>query len=310
MEQQPLLQKLQERVELLSQIQSEDQRLWGAMTPQHLMEHLGGIFLATAKGKKGKMYMDPEVAPKAKARFFSSYYPFPRNVKMPGTQDQPAAPPLRFSSLEEAREKLHKAASLFRQQLAEKPEQTATHGYFGELTMSEWLAFHIKHLEHHLQQFGVLPIDEKITTLEKLLYKLGKYIQVDTPALWGKMNAQQMVEHLSLVFLVSTGKFDLPYRGTVEDAKRYWDGFVQSDNPWKEVFPPANIGDPRPPRKATIEESMGMLRGAFQKYLAYSEAHPDAVHPQHYLGNLTVDQWRQVHVKHMQHHLRQFGMEV
>ena len=181
--------------------------------------------------------------------------------------------------------------------LKEQPEQTASHGYFGDLTMNEWLYFHTKHVEHHLQQFGILPRDEKIPELEKLLYKLKTRIQSDTPALWGKMNSQQMVEHLSLVFALSTGKFDFPYQGTEEEAKRNWEGFLASENPWREVFSSDSFGEPKPPRKATLEDSLALLQKSFNGYLDYCEGHPDAIHPQFYLGNLTIDQWRQVHVE-------------
>ena len=139
---------------------------------------------------------------------------------------------------------------------------------------------------------------KKFQHLEKLLYKLEKSVHSDTPALWGKMNAHQMIEHLSLVFVLSIGKINFPYPGTEEDAKRYWESFLQSENPWREVFPPSNTGDPRSPRNSTIEKSKALLRRSFQDYLNYCEANPNAIHPQYYLGNLTVDQWRQVHVKH------------
>ena len=307
----PLVQKFQERLQLLDKVESDSQRLWGLMSPQNLMEHLGGVFYATAKGIKGDIVLDPEVVPKAKARFFSSYYPFPQNVKMPGAEDRPAkAPSLRYASLEEARGKMNAAAQFYLKQLKEQPEQTASHGYFGDLTMNEWLYFHTKHVEHHLQQFGILPRDEKIPELEKLLYKLKTRIQSDTPALWGKMNSQQMVEHLSLVFALSTGKFDFPYQGTEEEAKRNWEGFLASENPWREVFSSDSFGEPKPPRKATLEDSLALLQKSFNGYLDYCEGHPDAIHPQFYLGNLTIDQWRQVHVKHVKHHMRQFGLEV
>lgn len=305
-----LVKKLQERVQLLNKVESEKQRLWGIMSPQNLMEHLGGVFYATAKGIKGKVVLAPEAIPKVKARFFSSYYPFPRNIQMPGAEQKPAkAPALRYRSLEEARGKMNTAVQLYLRQLESQPEQTATHGYFGDLTMKEWLHFHVKHVEHHLQQFAILPRDEKIPELEKLLYKLSKHIQADTLALWGKMNSHQMVEHLSLVFVLSTGKFDFPYRGTEKQAQQNWEGFLASENPWREVFPSNDFGDPKPPRKASLQEAKALLQKSFQEYLAYCETHPNAVHPQFYLGNLSVDQWRQVHVKHVKHHMRQFGME-
>ena len=306
-----LVTKLQERLKLIDTIQAENQGQWGIMTPQHMVEHVGGLIYTTSMGKgSAKLALPEDQAAKMKSRFFSAYYPFPKSVKMPGTQDQPTALfPLRYASLEEAKEKLQGAGINFLSQHESNPDQTSLHGYFGELTMDEWLAFHIKHLDHHLMQFGLLPAaDEKITQLEKLLYKVYTKVDVDAPATWGKMNAHQMVEHIGLVFVLSTGKFDLPYKGTAEDATKYWKEFEAAPAPWQTVFPTTSFGDPKPPRAATIEASKVGLQKTFQKYLAYCEENPTAINSHFFLGNLTVDQWRQVHVKHVEHHLRQFGV--
>ncbi len=307
----PLFEKLQSRLNLFQSLTPDAKGHWGVMSAQNMIEHLGGVFYVTAKGSDGKILLAPDVAAKTKARFFSSYYPFPKGVKMPGTQDQPTvAPPLKYSSLEEAREKLNNAVQFFLKQYQEKPELTSTHGYFGVMPMKEWLPFHIKHVEHHAMQFGLMPRDEKIPVIEKLLYKIKTKIQADAPAQWGKMNAHQMVEHLGGTFALTSGKFKMPYEGREEDAKRNWEAFKKSDNPWQEVFPWINLGEPRPVRKATIEESKKSLFKAFYIYLEYCEANPEAIFPHRAMGNLTIDQWRLVHVKHLQHHLRQFGVEV
>lgn len=307
----PLIEKLQSRLNLFQSLTPDSKRLWGVMSPQNMIEHLGGVFYVTAKGAKGKILLPPDTAAKAKTRFFSSYYPFPKGVKMPGTQDQPTvAPPLKYSSLEEAIGKLNGAVQLFLKQYQEQPQQTGTHGYFGELNMEEWLAFHIKHVEHHAIQFSLLTKDENIPKIEKLLYKVKTKIQVDAPAQWGKMNAHQMVEHLGATFLFSTGKFDMPYKGSEEDANLKWEGFLKSDDPWRAIFPNINIGEPRPPRKSTIEESKNSLFKSYSQYLAYSEANPEAVHPHLAMGNRTIEEWRLIHVQHLRHHLRQFGVEV
>ena len=307
----PLITKFQERAKLFDALQADQKGQWGIMTPQHMVEHVGGVIYGTAMGKGSATLAIPEEqAAKMKGRFFSAYYPFPKSVKMPGTQDKPAEQfPLRMASLEEAKEKLNGAVSKFIKQQEANPEQIALHGYFGNLTMEEWLAFHIKHMEHHLMQFGLLPpADEKITQLEKLLYKVYTKVSTDATAKWGKMNAHQMVEHLGLVFVLSMGKFDLPYKGTAEDAAKYWAAFQDAPAPWKTVFPITSFGDPKPPRAVTMDASKAGLQKTFQKYLAYCEANPDAVNSHFFLGNLTVDQWRQVHVKHVEHHLRQFGV--
>jgi len=306
----PLTKKLQDRIQLFDKIQENDKGQWGIMSPQNMVEHVGGLLYATAMGKNlSQLALPTDQAAKMKNRFFGAYYPFPRNVKMPGTQDKPAtAPPLRYASLTEAKEKLQGATKKFITQYEANPAQVLIHGYFGDLTMEEWLQFHVKHVEHHLMQFSALPpADDKISQLEKLLYKINTKVMADSPAKFGKMNAHQMIEHLGLVFLLSTGKFDLPYKGTAADAQKYWKGFQEAEKPWLTVFPQVSFGDPRPPRGATIEASKANLQKTFQKYLAYCEEHPAAINAHFFLGNLTVDQWRQVHVKHLAHHLAQFG---
>lgn len=305
----PLVQKLQAHKQLLDNIQASDKGQWGVMSPQNMIEHLGGLFYGSATSTGMSLMLPPDQAAKMKARFFGAYYPFPRNVKMPGEQETATAPALKYASLEEAKEKCAAAIDNFLLQHQTNPKNATMHGYFGDLTMEEWLPFHVKHVEHHLMQFGALPAaDEKITALEKLLYKVNSQVEVDTPAKWGTLNAQQMVEHLGLVFLLSTGRFGLKYKGTPEDAQNYWERFQASAAPWRNVFPQRAFGKAKPPRNETMEGSKAQLQETFQGYLAYCEANPDSTNSHFFLGNLTVDQWRQVHVKHLQHHLMQFGV--
>lgn len=304
--------KFQQNLLLLDTIEADAKGHWGVMSAQNIVEHLGGSIYGSTQGKSGKTVFPPEQTAKMKSRFWTAYYPFPKNVKTPGKSEQPVqAPENRYTSLAEAKEKLKGATRLFFETLEQKPTQTSIHGYFGDLNMEEWLYFHHKHVEHHLTQFGLLPPrDEKITEIEKLLYKTNTKISAEIPATYGKMNAQQMVEHLSLVFILSTGKFKNEYGGTAEAAQQYWTQFQEVEDPWLDVFPPTNYGDPRPARGANMEESKAMLMKSFQKYLAYCEENPEGINSHFFLGNLNVDQWRYVHVKHIKHHLRQFGVEV
>jgi len=305
------VEQLKDRLALIEILDASEKPVWGIMTPQHMIEHLGMIFYSTSLGRGQDLILPEEEAQKWKKRFFSSYYPFPRNIRMAGTQDKPVElAPLRYASLDEAKEKLSGAIAGFVKAYQDQPDQVAVHGYFGDMDMSEWLAFHVKHMEHHLMQFGKIAYDEKISKLEKLLFKVGKYVQADMPAKFGEMNAHQMVEHLGLVFLVSTGKFDRKYEGTEEKAAEYREAFANSDQPWIDVFPSFSFGSPKPTRHDTIEASKGALSKTFAKYLSFCEDNPDAIVSHFYLGNLSVDQWREVHVKHVEHHLRQFGVEV
>jgi len=235
------VEKFRKTVQLLNQITEDSQRLWGVMSPQNMVEHVGGIMYANSKGIGMPIMLPPDKAAKAKARFFGSFLPFDKSVPIPGQDSNP--PKLKYDSLAEAKAKALAASEVFLKAVSDDPDKPIAHAYFGEMPLSKWVEFHTLHMEHHLMQFGVLHRDEKIKALEKLIFKINKGITADTPAQWGKMNAHQMIEHLGVTFLFSTGKFNMPYTGTEENAKKMWEGFVSSDDPWKEVFPGINIGD-------------------------------------------------------------------
>ena len=300
--------RLQSTIELIDKINEESERQWGLMTPQHMIEHLGGILYMTSKGIDMPEALKGDQAQKAKNRFFSSFLPFEKSVPLPGVEG--ALPKLKYDSLDEAKDKTKKALSTFISIVKSEPERQVIHSYFGPMTLNEWAVFHRLHIEHHLMQFGQLKRDENIKVLEKLLYKISTKITADTPAEWGRMNAHQMIEHLGGTLLFSTGMFNMPYKGSEEQAQKIWTAFEKSDNPWIEVFPNINIGDPRPPRKETIEESKVEMRKSFVKYMNYCENNPDGINPHLTLGNLDVEQWRKVHVKHLRHHGRQFGLDL
>ena len=67
---------------------------------------------------------------------------------------------------------------------------------------------------------------------EKLAFISNKLIMLlnDLPATaigkWGKMNGQQMVEHLSGFFKVSTGKLKFPLVTPIEHLPKYREFFI------------------------------------------------------------------------------------
>ena len=142
----------------------------------------------------------------------------------------------------------------------------------------------------------------------KKLAPLYKDLTAGHQAKWGLMNAHQMVEHLTLVFIYSTGKFKVSFKGDAAAAKQLWKPFVAAANPWKTVFPSFPGGHPKPPRNETIEASKQALKKAFIRYEHYCKENPEAITPHGFLGNITTAQWLLVHAKHIDHHLSQFGV--
>lgn len=141
---------------LLMSISENSVPKWGIMRPQNLIEHISVTF-AISNGKiNAAVVTPPEKIGARKAKFFLEDTPFPKGVIAPGTD--PVQPnPFRYASLDEAKSVLQQNIERFFQFYAENPEATPSHPFFGPLTEQEWLFFHVKHLRHHLTQFGLLP---------------------------------------------------------------------------------------------------------------------------------------------------------
>lgn len=297
-----------------SELTTEHSAKWGLMNAQQMVEHLSLVFMGSI-GKWGREFTgNEERAAKMKANFFVAKYPFPKSVPVPNGQ-QGTIPPLRGENMEASKILLKNTVQKFINHFTANPTDTVQHPYFGLLNFEEWMSFHIKHIEHHLMQFGLLPypltpeMEANLQLIGKKLKTVYAGLTPDHQAKWGLMNAHQMVEHLTLVLLYSTGKFGVPFKGDLEAATKLWQPFVAAANPWRTVFPSfSGIGKPKPVRNETIEGSKKALKKTFIKYQHYCKENPHAITPHGFLGNITTAQWIQVHVKHIDHHLSQFGV--
>ncbi len=287
---------------------------WGLMQAQNMVEHLSLVLLLST-GKMGKDFKgDAARAAKMKANFYAVKYPFPKGVPIPGITPG-KVPPLRCETMAESKALLRKSYAAFLKYYQENPTAQIPHFYFGNLSFEEWIHFQTKHFEHHLMQFGLLPypltptMDAHLNSIGEKLKTVYTELTADHQAKWGLMNAHQMVEHLTLVIIYSTGKFGVPFKGDLAAAEKLWAPFEAAANPWKTVFPSfAGLGKPKPVRNETIEGSKKALKKAYAKYRHYCKENPNVITPHGFLGNITTAQWLQVHAKHIDHHLSQFGV--
>ena len=67
---------------------------------------------------------------------------------------------------------------------------------------------------------------ETITKIKAYLQQIDNELTNDHQANWGLMNAQNMVEHLSLTFMMSTGKWGKEFKGDVERAAKMKTNFL------------------------------------------------------------------------------------
>ncbi len=127
---------------------------------------------------------------------------------------------------------------------------------------------------------------------------------------WGKMNAQQMVEHVMAFFKVSTGKIKFPLAIPAEHLPKYRE-FLYSDKPFREntKAPDSVLGeDPLPLRYNNMQDAVDALQRSADEFVEYfaEDASKTSQHP--VFGELNFEEWVMLHYKHVQHHAKQFGL--
>ena len=151
---------------------------------------------------------------------------------------------------------------------------------------------------------------DKLNFITKDYIPLLKNLQADAMGKWGKMNGQQMVEHVAAFFYVSSEKIKFDLVTQREHLPKFKE-FLLSDKPFREntKAPVHIIGEePFPLRYATMEEAIGNLAksiGSFETYFK-DDPHKKTLHA--VFGELNFEEWVLLHYKHVTHHLRQFDL--
>ncbi|WP_299669290.1 hydroxymethylglutaryl-CoA reductase, degradative [uncultured Polaribacter sp.] len=143
-------------------------------------------------------------------------------------------------------------------------------------------------------------------TNEDNVRSLLSSLKADAKPLFGKMNGQQMVEHVSFLLKVSNGKVDADF--FVEDDKSARrKAFLNTEGELQIGFKaPMLSEEPYPAKFSTMQESINNLilqTNDFQKHFenVKTENHP-------FFGELDYEYWKKFHAKHFTHHFKQFGL--
>ena len=152
--------------------------------------------------------------------------------------------------------------------------------------------------------------EQKLNFVMKEYLPLLKNLQTETTGNWGKMNAQQMVEHVATFFNVSAGNIKFELVTPVEYLPKYRE-FLFSDKEFREnTKAPTNVigEEALPLRFASMDEALENLTKsitAFENYFK-EDAEKITLHP--VFGELNFEEWVLLHYKHVMHHARQFGL--
>jgi len=135
-------------------------------------------------------------------------------------------------------------------------------------------------------------------------------INPETKGLWGKMNVQQMIEHMSDSVRQASGKDKYTLMTPAENVPKM-QAFLMSDKPFRENTPNPIIGENTiPTRHTAVQDALSELQMEINDFLAVYEHKPDTVLTNPFFGDLNYDMWVQLLYKHSLHHLKQFGVET
>ena len=144
--------------------------------------------------------------------------------------------------------------------------------------------------------------------------KLVRYLQQLDPAApprWGKMNVQQMIEHLGGDALRNaSGRLKIPTILTPPENLQRMREIMVSDKPFKENTKNPLLGEePAPLRYKTVQAAIGALQQELIYFFEAFEKDHGLITRNPFFGDLTFEQNVQLLHKHALHHLRQFGVE-
>jgi hypothetical protein len=151
---------------------------------------------------------------------------------------------------------------------------------------------------------------KKLNFISTQFTQLVKTLAATATGKWGKMNAQQMTEHVAAFFKVSTEKIIFALQTPVEHLPKYKE-FLLSDKAFREnTKGPESIlpEEPFPLRNNSFAAATDELQNEINDFVQFFKDNPErkTVHP--VFGELNFEEWVLLHYKHVTHHARQFGL--
>lgn len=142
-------QAVDKSIERINRLQADSKPLWGKMNAAQMLDHCSET-MKVARGQKElkRMFISYILGSMMKSSFYNEK-PVPKNS--PTHKDFIIANP---SDFEKAKQELIDHLIAFQEGGMDNCT-SAPHTFFGNITKEQWGLGMYKHLDHHLQQFGV-----------------------------------------------------------------------------------------------------------------------------------------------------------
>lgn len=143
------------------------------------------------------------------------------------------------------------------------------------------------------------------------IQKLLNGLTENTKPNWGKMTAQQMLEHLETTLLYSIGEPEAEKCFTPEELlEKYQDSLYNHRKMPKDFPAPFLPEDGTLPelKYKNLEQAKEKFLENLQKYQIYYRENPEAEHMHFVFGKLNKEMMELMHRKHFMHHFEQFNL--
>ena len=141
--------------EILSKLQADDKPEFGAMTPQHMVEHLAFVVRFSNGQDPQQHHYTTDKQQKIKAFVIDTDKDIPIGFKYPVLPTE-GLPTLKHSGLSNAIDNLKTELNELDNYFLKHPSNKPINPTMGELNYKEWVRFHNRHFTHHFKQFRLL----------------------------------------------------------------------------------------------------------------------------------------------------------
>ena len=135
-------------------------------------------------------------------------------------------------------------------------------------------------------------------------------LTVHTAPKWGKMNAQEMLEHLETTMKYSTGELQTSECKTPEEHLEKYQDSLYNFRKMPKDFPAPFLEEGKLPelKYKNLEEAKTHFIESVKNYQIYYRENSEAEHLHFVFGKLNKEMMELFHQKHVTHHFEQFGL--
>jgi hypothetical protein len=139
-------------------------------------------------------------------------------------------------------------------------------------------------------------------------FELLDQLNEDAKPDWGIMNAQEMVEHVSSLYLITTQKIEVQLLGDEESRQKNYQYFVIGKNTFPHNIKLPGLEKPLPLAFESLSHAIEVLKNSAEEFFNIFEGDPSLKTHHPTFGLLSFEDWQWVHYLHANHHYKQFNL--